>query len=61
MDYRIRYRGRAGQQEVTVEAHNPTEALVKFQHLYGDPSQGSRLRESVTSVCPVFEPSESWG
>jgi hypothetical protein len=66
MVYRIRYCDAQGQHqnEVLVEAHNTTEAMVKFCHARGPTPGGSLSRgrvsispESVAEANPSAEPS----
>jgi len=53
MNYRIRFRqsDRPRDEEVVVEAHTPTEALVKFRCLR--PDGRSMAASTVTSVSPT--------
>jgi hypothetical protein len=55
--YRIRYCDIAGlhEREVLVEAHNTTEAMVKFCHAHGR-SPGADLSRTRVSIWP--EPAE---
>jgi len=61
MVYRIRYRETNSQadDEMTVEAHSPNEAMVKFQHINSDRSGVHRGNPRVTSVQPDMDLSES--
>ncbi len=54
MVYRIRYRETPGSREAetTVEATSPTEAIVKFRHVRGEPRSDAMRWEAVTSVAP---------
>lgn len=54
MTYRIRYRPEDGtrESEVVVEAHSPTEALVKFRHTQDRPSRPAAMQRRITSVSP---------
>jgi hypothetical protein len=56
--YRIRYSDVRGQddREVLVEAHNTTEAMVKFCHTQG-PVAGGHLARTRVSIWP--EPAET--
>ncbi len=51
--YRIRFRDVPGQgeQEVLVEAHNTTEALVKFCHAHGPGAPAGQPARGL-SICP---------
>ena len=53
MVYRIRCSDAGGQheREVLVEAHNTTEAMVKFCHAHGS-LPGANLSRSRLSICP---------
>ena len=53
MEYRIRYRdsNKSGGSTVVVEANSPTEALVKFRHVYVKGAVPSGAAEQVVSVC----------
>ncbi len=52
MIYRIRYHdGRSSASaEATVEANNPTEAMVKFRHTRGGVMDKRSWQERITSV-----------
>ena len=60
MFYRIRYQDDVGhgQAETIVEAHNPTEALVKFSHTGRGYAEVHRLREKIVSIS-AEEPEET--
>jgi len=53
MNYRIRFRqgGEAAEREVVVEAHSPTEAMVKFRCVRHTHARDEARQ--VTSVCPT--------
>ena len=53
MVYRIRYReaGKPDKAEMVVEANSPTEAIVKFRHLYPGRRQDD-LKHEITGICP---------
>jgi len=57
--YRIRYSQDGGtQDETTVEASNPSEAIVKFHHTVANPGKSGATRERVVSVS-ADAPSEA--
>lgn len=53
MRYRIRYEQSSRHHDAEVEAHSPTEAVVKFENLSRGFSNPARGRPRVTSVAPV--------
>ena len=58
MVYRILYSGdgQTHSGEITVEAHNTVEAMVKFRHACGAGGPARVTRPQVVSICP--EPAE---
>lgn len=49
--YRIRFSREGGNQdEATIEASNPTEAIVKFHHVIAKPGKPLSQRDRVVSV-----------
>lgn len=54
MVYRIRYRRQrgSGEGELVVEANSPSEAMVKFRHVHGEPPRSPVAGGDVTSVVP---------
>ena len=52
MVYRIRFRNvpGPGEAEVTVEASNPAEAIVKFRHIHSHVPDDAGPSQQVTSV-----------
>ncbi len=51
MVYRIRFTDGPREAEAFIEAHNTTEALVKFCHTRGEHSGDRASEPRVTSVC----------